>query len=173
MRQKLSITLVVLCIAAIGCWAKQSFDQQQQKAVFQGLSAVKVVVEDLGQHAPPNLTMDALQTEVELLLRQSGVRVLDGDTFAPANATLYVNVNIVKSILASGAELYSVNTSVSLTEKVMLTRKPSTSVYGARTWEKSTVGAYGSNKVTTAITTEVVDSVKKFANAYLAENPKP
>jgi hypothetical protein len=84
------------------------------------LEGVGVVVEDLDEDTERHgLTKNAIETDVELALRRSGIKVysLEERLDTPSMAYLYVQVNTLKS--SNG--LYALNVHMSVNQMVYLT----------------------------------------------------
>jgi len=136
------------------------------KDTLKGLQGVGVVVEEI----PPGtetsgLTKQQLQTDVELQLRQNGIKVLGNEQYK--NAWLYINVNFIMNE-NSGLVTYSI--SITCQQDSLLVRDP-TKECSASTWNSGSVGLCGVSKIGT-IREKVKDQVNSFINDYLAVNPK-
>ncbi len=118
------------------------------------------------------LTKDRLQTDVELRLRKAGIQVLTKKQWldAPGSPYLYVEVGTIKEKEGSLAGLYTYSLSVSLSQKVALTRNPSMTRH-APTWGVDVIGSVGADNLQ-SICDRLVNLVDKFINDYLAVNPK-
>lgn len=145
---------------------------------LKGLDGVKVVVEEFDEATKELwLTREQIQADVELRLRMAGVPV------APSFACLYVDVSSYKLpiTLTDGEHLgvgrvFEVN--MSLREPGRLERRPFTSAQ-ATSWRApgSVGGIVGrESSIRGDVATAVRESAKRladrFANAYLAANPK-
>lgn len=110
------------------------------------------------------LTMDQIQTDVELRLRKSGMTVIP----RPKTAILpyiYVNANLMKT-----RELYSYDLSVSLKQWVTVQENQTENLVA--TWSVTSIGTVGSDNMARAVRNRIGDFVDKFINAYLSVNPK-
>jgi hypothetical protein len=130
-----------------------------------------VLVETLKPEVEENgLTKTAIQTDVELKLRQAGIPVLDAkDPKLPKLevAALEINVNIVTS--SDGIWVFTV--SVALGQNVRLVRDPSIIGVFANTWDVVETGRVGKPNVR-ELRDLIKDGVDTFINAYLSVNPK-
>lgn len=137
----------------------------KQKALV-GLKGVLVVVEDIRPQAEPlDLTIDQIQTDVELRLRKAGLRVLTVLEMleTPGRPYLYVNVN---PIIWSGICACAIE--VNLRETVMLARGLKTQ---GSIWDERSAGFVRKENIR-QIRDRISDEVDKFINDYLAANPK-
>ena len=178
--QKIWITMAVLLTICIGVlWAAENkTDAPQytylvidQKDTLKGLQGVRVLVEGLKPEIENRgLTRQQLQTDVELRLRQNGIKVLTEKEWlsAPGGPLLYVNVNIM---IHKETLLVAFHTLLQLKQAVFLARDLTKKVYGASTWERSLVGSVGLSKIE-SIREKVKDQVDTFSNDYLTVNPK-
>ena len=134
----------------------------EQRDTLKGLHGVEVVVELLRPEAEKySLTREALQTDVELRLRQHGIRV------NPGGPCLYINVN---TLVDEQFGCAAVSVLVQLRQQAVLFFNPKTNC-NVPTWERSSVGLFGLSKLRTVRET-VQDFVDVFINDYLAANPK-
>ena len=137
---------------------------RNQIDILKGLGAIDVLVEELNPNVERlGLTKQALQTDVELLLRKYGIEIDKSNMFH----CLYIQVNVLPS--DSGFVAY--NISVEFRDVVIPTRNPTIMIVGARVWKSGSVGYAGKEKVR-SIRENVEDFVKEFINDYLAANPK-
>ena len=171
--KRLLTTVAVLWVwgmVVCGGSAQTAMDRKS----LRGLQGIVVVVEDLHPDAERNgLTKSQVRTDVELKLRQAGIRVLateeSGKT--PGSPYLYVNINTVKNDVLYGAlSTYAFSLQVAVKQDVTLTRD-SNLTGSATTWEAQTLGTVGADNLSEVrkILGEVID---RFINDYLAENPK-
>lgn len=152
---------------------RQLIDQVQQaeRAALAGITGIEVIVEEMSPDAElQGLTESALRTDVELKLRQAGIRVL---TRIEAQRQA---VNSAGLLLAVGTRLlekgnYAFAIQLKLDQAVLLQRDPSI-IWVAPTWEVpvmfGTIGAKNLSKLRDFVR----DMVDQFINAYLAANPK-
>jgi hypothetical protein len=120
-----------------------------------------VVVENLKPDVERDgLNASTLQTDVELKLRQAGIRVEE------TTAYLYVRVTTLKR-----EAMYAYSMTANLSQHVVLVRDPAISA-NAVTWNAlGGIGMVGSARLS-VIRDYVRDVVDEFVNAYLAANPK-
>lgn len=145
------------------------------KKILTGLKRVAVVVEDLHHEVQvAGLLRDNLQTNAELKLRTLGVPVRD---IADADkderkAYIYVSVGSVGP-MPSGQIAYSVR--VELKELVALTSPVDKRIVTttAATWGCPGITGFAPrSEIAEVVKNCVQDMVNKFANDYLAANPK-
>ena len=121
---------------------------------------MNVVIEDLDDERPSDLTRDDLKTETELKLRQSGIAV-ENNPFLPY---VYVQVGTLK--LSNGLYAYTVN--VKFKQLAKLYRDPNVIIF-TTTWS---VNFFGTSTNGTHLYEVVSHSMDKFLNAYLSVNPR-
>ncbi len=177
--------LVVSCVALLSVRLLAiSFEEKSQLedygiSTLKGLKAIKPVVIIMAPDKKANLaslTESDLQTQVELALRKTGVKVsLKKNSQQDLSvALLRVSVLLNDVVISSGAQLYSFVANVELTQLVQLTRD--SEIYtAARTWpmydfELPIIA--GEAKIEQAIKDEVTRQVNEFCNDYLAANPR-
>ena len=156
----------------------------QRSDLFQGLGSLKVLIETLDQDArDAGLSGETLKTAVERRLSQSGISVLD-----ESRATLYVNVSIAP---VAGIEGYVFAVDLELHESVYLWRQlladsvvpgatartvgqfvMDESSYQGTTWDTGSVGTTSQGNARTYIRGAVLEHVDRFADDYLAANPR-
>jgi hypothetical protein len=142
---------------------------KNQRDVLAGLQGVRVLVEHLNPKVEEyGLEAQQLQNDVELRLRQNGIKVLSEQEYlSTLNPCLYVCVIVdirpESSLVVSGITL-------ELREAVLLIRDQTKLCMGGTWWTAST-GSVGLNNIKT-IREGVKDNVDKFINDYLAVNPK-
>jgi hypothetical protein len=167
MRRALSL-MAVLLVAATA--AMPQLDDKFGRRSLRGLAGVEVLVEDLTPEAEADgLWKTAIQTDVELKLRQAGIKVLTQkqSLAAPGQPCLHILVTTLKD---QGQYIHGV--SVELKQAVGLERDPSIAVFMATTWRgRGVLGTVGREKLQ-QVRSEVKDQVDQFINAYLSVNPK-
>ncbi|MFH1902862.1 MAG: hypothetical protein ABIK20_02245 [Candidatus Omnitrophota bacterium] len=152
-------------------------DAAENRIPFHGLKEVAVFVENIDPEAiKDGLNKEQIKTDVELRLREAGIKVVPVEKCLnlPTSPYLYVIVNTVKFV--SGLE-YVYGTSVQLKQVVVLKRKKPaklpTAYLWATTWEKSDgVGITWVEDLVGNVREHINDKVDAFISDYLAENPK-
>ena len=136
-----------------------------ERASLRGLPGAGLVIEELHSAAKVDgLSEDSIRTAVELILRSSGIRILDGPKDSPDSPWLYVRVSSIKS--RSGFHAFAIQ--VELKQLVSLMDRPESSAFAA-TWEQATVGHVADIRNVISV---IEQMVKAFANDFLAVNPK-
>jgi len=157
--------ILALSLLLMGTLCKAS-DTTYDRESLRGLPGVSVVVEglgDIGKQA--GLTVEQLQTDVELKLRQAGIKVLSKSEVrsTPGAPHLYVNVYM----LQSGA----CHIDVRVNQFARLERRNSTRVI-ASTWSIEALGFTPAIQAAATIRRNVGARVDRFISAYLAVNPR-
>jgi hypothetical protein len=140
-------------------------DTLEERATLKGISAVGLLVENLGSDAEKGgLTRKQLGPEVEHRLRKAGINVTPT---ARNSAIVYINVSTSKS----GKGLYAYSIRVELLQRVHLGRAPEISLPLGTTWY---VGSFGTVRASNLphLRAKVGELVDKFIHAYLEQNPK-
>lgn len=142
----------------------------EEQETLRELSGVAVVIEPLKPEIEQQgFHRDQLQRDVELSLRQAGIKVLTEEERlkAAGHPYLYVNVNVHPRGLQG---VHAVGIHVSLEQEVILRRKPTIAI-NTTTWKTGGVSA-ATAKGLLGIRRHVSDYVQEFIRDYLAVNPK-
>ena len=134
------------------------------------LKGVLVVVENISNDAKKDgLDADQIRVEVELKLRKASIVVFDKptDTGDDSGAILDVVVNTLKE--DSGLYAYSLNLNLLEVTHLIRPRKVRAS---ATTWSTTEFGTVGTDNMAISLRQIIEDQADKFANDYLAQNPK-
>jgi len=159
-----AVLSALLGLAVVPGWA---LDTAGNRATLRGLLGVRVVVEDIKPEIErAGLTKSQLQTDVELRLRQSGIRVLTKGEVVPGQPYLYV---LVHALLEPGG-LSVYYTEVVLCQNAYL--ETGKIVYGVTTWDVSSLGTVRRTRLS-QLRKLVRDKVDMFISAYLSVNPRP
>lgn len=162
------ITVLVLVVGFVS--PALAGDHPGERESLAGLAGVYVIVEAMGAAVErEGLSRSTLQTDVEVKLRQAGIRVLTETEWvvAPGAPYLYLRVATVR---AGELSLYAVAILLHFHQDVLLARTP-TRALSAPTWRTAWVGAVGTKEFSW-VRENVRDKVDEFINAYLAANPK-
>lgn len=169
--QPVFMTVSLFCGLALPTSAQGQFLAQEE--VLRGLEAVFVVVGGVKEDAMQDgLSRRRLRDVTELTLRSAGVPVESAENIRAKGsrnprfrqAYLYVNVNATKV-----GERYALSVSLGLNEIVKLV-DDSGLTYG-EIWENGLVATTTSTNLL-AVVDAVRELVERFANDYLAANPR-
>jgi hypothetical protein len=140
------------------------------RATLKGITAVSVVIRNLGPKLPGGLAREQLQAEVESKLRIAGITVL---TFDQPGPYLGVEVTIDASNDIAGAQtFYFYDMNIELHQSVLLDRNNAIRA-DAPTWSLGAIGVSADGpRATRAIRDFIRDAVDRFLDAYLSVNPK-
>ena len=165
--------LSLLFVAVVAPCVGQG-DDDDSRQTLAGLTGVYVVVSEIEDDAQRvGLSQTQLRTDVELKLRQAGIKVLSREEVANAPGFPFLHVNVSTLQLTKAATgLYAFNTNIALLQFIQLPRDPSIVGLG-RTWNATgSYGTVGSSKLGEELRKTVRDLTDQFINAYLAANPK-
>jgi len=138
-------------------------DDTTSRQSLKGIKSIAVVIGPLdSDELTEGLTVDQLQTDVELRLRKAGVSVV---TSGPT-VVLLVDTNFLKN---ANTGLYAYYCEVKV---LQLVTAPNATSLVAPTWSKSILIMVGSANLSSSVRGRVGDLVDKFLNAYLSVNPK-
>jgi len=155
----------VFVAMAISCFGQ---DEEYTRLTLKGLKGVRVVVEDLSTGAEAGgLTRSLVQTDVELRLRDAGIRVVSPRELG--EPYLYVVIHAERVFQQS---LYATLIRVSFRQNAVLERDRAITAYGAETWSAGSVEIFSSEKMSRGTRDELGDLVDRFCKAYLSENTK-
>jgi hypothetical protein len=160
----LAVTLVMISDAS----ADPPPDQVKTLA---GVPSFSVFVDELSKDLiQAGLSTDTLKTDVELRLRTVGIRVATEEerSLLPGSPCLVVHVDGFRSTAGKVVLGYCAAVSFAFFQDVHLDRQPSIGV-SAATVSAMTITC---GPTADAIRETLRDIVDKFANAYLAANPK-
>lgn len=140
-------------------------DFPDARSTLKGLTAVRVVIGNVTPEIEQDgLTQSGLQADVELRLRQSAIRLVDG-TGTPE--FLYVRVDSLKTSPVPG---YAYSVTVEFFQPVTI-RRTGEVVPLAITWSTGLIGFVESNRLA-GIRQHVRDRVDEFISAFLSVNPQ-
>ena len=144
----------------------------KQREILAGLNGVYVLVEHFKPEAEKyGFKKELFKTDVELRLRQYGVKVFSSEELLQAvgKPKLYINVN---PLINEKYRDTVANVSVEFREEVFLLRNPTiTIITNAITWRRTMLSTGGLNRLN-EVRDCVRDLVDIFINDYLAANPK-
>ncbi len=163
MRALIPIVIVALLI---GTTPAAAADSQVERASLTGLTAMSVVVEELGPlAAKAGLSTDAMQKDIEGRLRQAGLSIT-----SDADAYVYVHVTVADP---GGTLPIPYVVDVSLMQEVTLPRGVKTRTpLQCPTWSVNRLGLTSTDRLRPLITERVNEFVDLFVTAYRSVNPK-
>ena len=158
--------LVVAVILVMTCTCAFALVDEEQRQILRGLERVHIVIKRL----KPEIELDGLyrstlETDVELTLRMTGIKVLSEEEAlqTPGTPDLCLKVNALKC--SSG---YVYNIGLSLEEKVKLSRRSiQISATTLRLWEQLGIAHRLSD-----IRDSVRDLLEEFVKGWQAANQK-
>lgn len=142
-------------------------DDLENRASLRGLRGIGVQVAVSDAASKAGYTEARLRTEVELRLRESGIRVLNRDEVLMAPG--YPDLRVTVDALEDGGTLIYVVTAEVL-QAAALTRDRSVVLTEAGTWSTSSFGVVGRSNFAEGMRSSVRVRVERFVNAYLAAN---
>ena len=161
--------VIVVCTLINPSSHVSASDGKYNRASLRGLEGVYVSVENLDPEIEKDgLGKDLIRKDAVLQLRSAGIKVLSRQRWFDVTGSpyLYVNPHILK-LRDTGEYIYSIN--IALKQNVYPVRE-SIEILGAATWSPGgIIGITGNMK---KIRTSLQEQVKKFIDAYLAENAK-
>ena len=170
MRRRVLVGLAVLG-GLIGLAAVESdaADDEDTRTTLRNLSGVRVIIESLGSDMEgTGLSQQQLQTDVELQLRQAGLRVLTEEWVqVPGRPWLYVNAQVL--VIDNDLAVYSIR--VEVNQDARLTAHDA--VADVATWDKGGIGATEMANLSLHVRNGLRDLVDAFIDAYLSANPPP
>jgi len=139
-----------------------------QSNALGGLRGVKVLIfTNETELKRLDFTADLLKTDIELRLRKAGVPVLPGKEWPQG----YQKAVLVLSLLSvQDEETFAVSITLQLWRVVE--GSGSAPALNVSTWQTPGVGIFGSLVIKRSVRDAIGDDVDKFANDYLAANPK-
>jgi hypothetical protein len=129
-----------------------------------GLTGVRIIVEDLDDDLKDFLSTARVEKDVSLRLRREGIEICASSDYSCPS---YFYVAVTSILLRDNSFVYKVR--VALCEAV--TNPRGSTVYGAEVWNKSTVGIVSDDDVRSTIRETVNDKTDLFLDQYLEENP--
>ncbi|HEY2150120.1 MAG TPA: hypothetical protein VGH34_04885 [Vicinamibacterales bacterium] len=160
------IPIVIVALLTGGARPATAADSQVERASLTGLTAMSVVVEDLGPLATKaGLSTEAMQKEVEARLRQAGLSIT-----SDSDAYVYVHVTVADP---GGALPIPYVVDVSLMQEVTLPRGVKTRTpLQCPTWSVNRLGLTTTDRLRPLLTERVNEFVDLFVTAYRSVNPK-
>ena len=172
---RIYVFLVFVLLVAVSapfscCQVPQKFQQDS----LGGLIGVTVTVNPFEPSLDgTSLTQDLVQTDAELRLRKAGISVVDSKQFGKQFgnvAILFIGVNLMK-LDPIDKTIYAINMSVVQPAKLLRISTNTPPKLYAMTWKDDVLGHVNNDKLS-VIRQSIGDEVDKFANDFLAANPK-
>ena len=162
---RITLVVAVLTLNAIG-FVVHASDTQIDRASLTGLTAMSVVVEEVGPLVEKaGLTTAALERDVDQRLRKAGLTITPD-----ADAYLYVHITVADP----GATLpLPFVVEVSLMQEVTIPRGVKTRTpLQCPTWSVNRLGLTTPDRLRATVTDRVTEFVDQFVTAYRSVNPK-
>jgi hypothetical protein len=152
------LSLMTVLLVTTTAAMPQDQEEEVERKTLRGLSGVWVLVSELAPEATADgLSKTAIQTDVEVKLRQAGIKVLAESQVAatPGQPLLHVMVTALRRVDV----FYAVDVQVELRQSVRLLRDPSVVVPLATTWRsRGWLGTVGREKLQT-VRDDIKDNV--------------
>jgi len=169
--------LILVAAFLVACSTCAVAQNVQDRHMLQGLSGLTVFL-----RPPPTqvrtafvVSAEDITTQVELRLRQSGVRIIDSANSKEAPLLVITAESTVPNTDDPALRyLYAVNIDVEL---LQVARLPATGKTPERTgyvgtWHSSKVYLYGLETAQSHFKDDILRIIDEFLNDYLAENPR-
>ena len=154
------ILTVALFLLTVPAWAD---NDESARATLKGVEPIRVLVAPIDADAEQDgLTTAEITTEVELRLRQSGIKVAPQSHF-----WLYVLINTAKQ---TAYPIYAYNASVRFQQPISVFANPTKFICCGVTWSVGALGTVSASRLR-EVQSAVNDLVDQFINAYLEQNP--
>ena len=167
----ISRSLVLGALALVSAATSGQEAQDVGRSTLSGLTGVRVYVEAVNPEAERDgVTTAALQTQVEVMLRQAKIRVLTVDEWntTPGRPMLRVALTIVRN--QNQRAVYAFNLEIEVAQSIVLARDHSVASFG-RTWfDSNVVQLAEASAIRAAVRDSVQEEVEVFVNAFLAAN---
>jgi hypothetical protein len=164
-RRILAGSLAGIAVITCGMSASAQFRAVQ---TLKGIEQVCVSVEDFTSEAlAAGVDSAAVQTQVELRLREAGIRVVKCES-TRALPTVYVNINVGPSRGVPG--VWYIAYSLALIQAVALPRLDIST--RAITWQTGGAGTFGASRLTSTMREATEHLLDDFANDWLSVNPR-
>lgn len=136
---------------------------------LRGLQAIEVVIEEIPQDfLVAGVSKEEVRTSVELVLRSSGIEILEKLDLSRSPSAPYLYVQLLGFKSKSGAYVFTAR--VRLMQVVLLIHRDESRIFAA-TWDNIDGGLVGGGQLK-SITGDIEVMVKRFANQFLTVNPR-
>ena len=166
-----SWAIAAVCLILVSASPLLGIDARSNRATLKHVKGFAVLVEKLPAGVEgQGLSQSQLQSDVELRLRNAGIKVLTREESAktPGEPYLYININLNTARTENDVYPYSID--LLFIQKVSLLRDTKVTSY-AVTWSSGGVGSIG-KEMLSELRENVRDIVDIFVKAYKTENPK-
>jgi len=164
------VLLLVILIRNAWAISTEEFRRGETKAGLKDIEGICVAVENFNL---PNVDTATITTEIELLLRQYGLRVISPDEYASSaserNAILGLNC-IVSGSKGTALDLIVYTAVLTISRKVAIVATGEE--ISADIYKQAQMAGEPSSDVARHFKDSVVELVKTFINDYLSANPK-
>ncbi len=150
-----------------------AFDSASTRETLKGLHGVYVIVEEIQPNiqkyaVKPGLTKEQLQNDVELRLKDMGIKILSRDEWikTPGKPILYISVNTHEA----EKYWYAYDIKIELQQVVKMEANPQVNILAA-TWSLNITGITNIGALNT-IKSDVEVLLGRFQQAYWAVNSK-
>lgn len=164
---RLIFTLSLFALASISGRAQSDSPSPSQRSL-RGLQGISVQVMRFDAEVQ-GVSLKQIQTDVELRLRKSGIRVLPFSSVSRLEGQPFLWISVLALKNPLGVSVYSVN--VELWQDVKLKRNPAISVSAATYVVEPRLVVVDSRNIK-QLREDLSDCVDTFINDYLAMNPK-
>jgi hypothetical protein len=165
----------IIGLLARGSWA---YDHEAARATLRGLPGVRVYISPLSSDIErAGLSLQQLQTDVELRIRQAGIPVLTEEERRVTLAQPWLNVQLIFvphpiTVPIANVAVMQYIFSIHIEVRRRASFPPDFSSADVATWSTSFAGFVG-EKALEGFRNYVRDIVDQFINAYLSVNPRP
>lgn len=160
------LSLFISCIFSFS--ALGIGDTEISRSSLKGIKSVTLYINTTQEAIDNGLSVYSIQTDIELKLRQLGIKVADSETEKiNSDAILYIQIQTYKP---AKLDIYAFNIYIEI-EQIAKISKTKTLI-SAGTWSNTATGIAGINIMPDLIRKSTNDLVDTFLNAYLAANQK-
>ncbi len=176
----LVISYTITCLA-LGGNDKLAWQTNNQREDLAGLKVICVEIAPIEPEVEKRgLRKRKIETQVELRLRQFGLRVIpkkdltQHSGFLSIEISTYPTKDILKDTRHEGLELgiYALRCDVLLVEPALLLRDKEKNVVPAITWSSTWIDLVTEDNLAERTMRKINTAVDEFINNYLAANPK-
>ena len=166
--------IVIVCGWLLGLIVTpaQANDSLENRATLKGLHAILVTsFLEKNPDTQPDLTLEQIQTDVELRLRRAGVTVVDVLSLPKSFPNPPMSLSVTVRLFQVPQQPLYVFTVCVAVEQAMYLARTMQFIPLHPTWSVDNMGVVGTGKIR-AVRDHLGDLVDRFINDYLTENPK-